>query len=180
MPEKIGANDALAITIFYYSSSSPHWGYYEDKLTLKVHNHKTGEETTLPVEIFATLTESFDNLTKEQLQNSPHAVLWQETLDLGTIHKAESKKAIVKELTVENRGVNPLRIHTMTTTHPALSVNGFTPEMELKKAQKQTFKVSIDPSKISEINLLDTNIRLLTNDPAASTLEVRVVGEIKP
>lgn len=180
VPGKIGANDALAITIFYYSSSSPHWGYHEDKLTLKVREHKTGEVTTLPVEIFATLTENFDNMTKEQLQNAPHAVLWQETLDLGTIRKAQSDKPIVKELTVENRGTNPLRIHTMTTVHPALTIKGFTPEMELKKAQKQTFKVNIDPSKISEINLLDTNIRLLTNDPAASTLEVRVVGEIKP
>ncbi len=173
VPEKVAPGELVSVTITYYTSKKEDWGLCQDKFTLltePLHPEKGNAAGGMAtIDVTAIVNEAFSNMTAEEQEKAPVAVLSTEKLDFGTL----LDKPMTQTFEITNKGENPLQIRKIGTFDTGVALECKT--KEVKKGKSCKVKVTIAPNQI-EGKFLNAKIVILTNDPINSRLNVRVVG----
>ncbi len=159
----------MTVNFYFRTDRCPQWGVVEDSITIL--SDFGQEPVTLP--LVAIVEEDFSHLTPGQMQKAPVAALASDRVDLG--HTTSPTGPLTARLTLTNRGGSPLKVRRIYVDDPGLQVR--IKDTTVKKGKQTTLTIEVDPAGESVINKRFT---LITNDPAAPTQVVRVVGTVAP
>ena len=120
------------------------------------------------IELSATLLPQF-NLTEQQLQQSPTAVI-PTHIDLG---KRTGKKNLKGSLTLENQGSGVLHVSALQVYNPGISVS--LSKSTLQPGEKATLKIKL--AAVSSTFKGRRRILLITDDPKNSKIAIDVVAQ---
>lgn len=175
VPDTVMPARVTALTVHYLAGHAPQWGFNTDTLTLTVQplNSKSLVDSA-HIQVMAQVLEDFSHLTDKQRQNAPVvSVDCGERLDFGTI---KGTKPVTCTMTVTNKGKDMLIIRRVWAPDGE-GVTATASKLELKRGKSATVAVTVDPSRVNG-DILNVPLTLMTNDPDAPRLTVRLVGFI--
>jgi len=173
-PDIVPPGEQMIISATIYGSQCDRWGLQTDSLTLYPSGKLNPGKT---INVAYTLVEDFSKLSDKQLASAPTLALSTELIDFKTVDSA-SESAYEAEFEITNRGKSPLLIRRLDCPDPAVSIAMPKP-LKIKKGKSVKVKVSIDPTKLIGMEVLNSRITLITNDPAKPITIMRAVAEIK-
>lgn len=173
IPKVATTGDVVTMSIYYASTTSPHWGLHTDTITAIVHNRATGVRDSMNVEVMSRVVENFRNLTDEQRAKAPILVLSADRINVGTIKPNAISTA---SLTITNQGETPLTIHAVECMNQALSV---TPSrLTIEPNKNASINIQLNSSLINETEkIFNSSITLISNAVATPQQPVTIVGE---
>ena len=133
-----------------------------------IHNHSEANAITLSFDI----REDFSKMTTEELQQAPIAEVVRD-VQLGEI---QAGKKLQTKLSIGNAGMNPLIVRRALSNDSHISA--VTPKSAIKKGHKGTVSVTIDTNKMPAAQYTRV-LTVITNDPKASVIQVRLNWTVK-
>ena len=171
-PKSVPPGEQFIISGVAHTGKTPKWGIITDRFSISPNPGEKGTD----IETVMILREDFSKLTPEQLDKAPSIKTDTDKIDLGRISPTD-KGVITRKFVITNTGDNPLLIRDISTPDKALSLK--VSSDKLKKGKSATVTVIIDPSKVTNPELLNARITIISNDPACDSKIVRVVAQIK-
>ena len=175
IPDTIPPGHISTISTFFNSLSTPVWGINDDNITLiSTPLHSNRAPSKINVNVVANVVEDFSKLTDEQRASAPECSI---DPDKVMMHITSGNAKSAEEcITVKNTGKSNLIVRRAMSSDKALTVK--CDKTLVKPGEKATVTVKVNPVKVDG-NVLNSQITLITNDPASPRITVRVVGEIK-
>jgi len=130
-----------------------------------------GKTTKDAIDVIGTVTEDFSKLTKKDLEKAPIAHISDEVVDFGTI--GAHTGVVRREFTVTNMGRSTLHIRRVYCGDKSVGVA--IDAKEVKPGANCKVSVAVNAAEISDA-YLNAKLTVITNDPAHSWQEVRLVG----
>ena len=175
IPDTIPPGHISTISFFFNTLSTPVWGINDDNITLiSSPLHSDRAPSKINVNVVANVVEDFSKITDEQRATAPECSIEPEKLVMH-INKNNDKSA-EGYITVKNTGKSNLIVRRAMSSDKALWVKS--DKTLVKPGGKATVTVRVNPARVDG-NVLNSQITLITNDPASPHLTVRVVGEIQ-
>ena len=174
-PSTVAPGEASALVLHYDTRHAPLWGLNVDTLTViteALHNSPTATGGVASVYVMAQVMESMANLTDEQKQNAPEAVFDTEKLVFDAMRPG---KPATCSFAIKNTGKSDLLVRRLWCAEPAVTVVK-APEV-IKKGMQDAVVVQVDPARIDGV--LNTQLKIMTNDPYNPVTLLRVVGVVK-
>lgn len=169
LPATMNPKQKGAVVVHYDASLKKDWGFVMDKVFL----HFSGvrfEKNLLAVS--ATIEESFDDLSAEELARAPRMLFSEEVFNFGTIAKG---KEIDHVFSFENAGKQKLVIHKMSSTCGCTASEPSA--WEIGPGEKGSIQVSFNSA--GKIGKQFHTVTLITNDPHKPTKMLRVIGTVE-
>ncbi|MBN1988154.1 MAG: DUF1573 domain-containing protein [Bacteroidales bacterium] len=168
IPQTLKPQQEGIIVIKYDASKNDDWGFVIDRFYLTI-NDQTIQNNFLSVS--GNLEEDFSNLSEKELEKAPKVVFNQPSYDFGTVKQGTT---IEYEFVFKNEGKSDLVIRKIkascgcTTVQPNVSV--------LKPGESSLVKASFRTNGYT--GRQSKSITVITNDPKASTVVLRLTGTV--
>lgn len=159
-PTAVEPNERFSVFLRFTAVDSLDYGITEIPMTLE-----DGNGNSLPVTLTATVA-----APERSNEDAPSVAVSTDRINFGNLTKTKRPK---DTFTLKNNGKTTLLIKKASVLSEALTVERCPRKIE--PGESATLKVSCNPEFVNE-NVLNTEIILFTNDPAAPTVKVRVVG----
>lgn len=171
VPEAVPPGEQVTFTMLLNSADVPEWGI--NSATMQLHP----DTNATPVEVTAVciVSEDFSELTASQRENAAKISASPAKIDLGKITRGTDKQLTAK-FTIANSGRSPLLIRRTLCVDPAVKTMKLS-STKIKPGKSATLTLTIDPALIDS-DILNTRISIISNDPSASTLPLRVVATV--
>lgn len=172
-PEAIAPGEQGIVSLTAYTDRVPQWGLVTDSIVL-VPDGGAPVEHPIAIPTTMILNEDFSQLTPEQRAEAPAARVNPGTLDFSIINRESAPRSLT--LTVSNVGKKSMIIRRIYSPCEAISISSIPKRIAPGKSKDIT--VTLDPSLLTDDNLLNERIILITNSPSNHNLTIRVVGTI--
>lgn len=169
-PDTVPPGDLVSIGVFFNGDKCDDWGLVNDSIQI-CPTGEAGDCFWLPV--VAIVEEDFSALTPGQREKAPRLSLVGDRIDLGGV-PLRSTKPVKAKIKIANTGKSPLKIRKAYSTDKAISVRASSES--IKPGKEADINVTFDPALQPE-GVVNSRITIITNDPAAPTRTIRVVGE---
>lgn len=169
-PVRVAPGEMFNIVLSLSSHDCPEWGIVTG--SAKLEGSDAADVVTLST--VGIITDDFSNMTARQRAEAPVIELSSDVIDFGSITNSSGR--LRRKLTVTNRGKSMLRVRRVYTTDSYVSFSRSA--LAVKPGKSADIEVEVDTSAL-EPPMLNTRIMLITNDPAAPQMPVRVIGEVK-
>ncbi|MCL2167516.1 MAG: DUF1573 domain-containing protein [Lentimicrobiaceae bacterium] len=156
------------VTFQYDAAKRGEFGAFKDVLTIQTQD---SIEPRITMIIESSIKEDFSKLTPKQLQDAPKAELETATLDF---EKVEKNTNPTKQITITNKGKNPLFIRQLKSSNTVFSI--VSDKMEIPKDGFATLTVTL--TSRNRRGAQSATIEIVTNDPANSLLLLNCKGDI--
>lgn len=171
-PESVPPGEQFAISGTISTSEYPIWGLVTDSVTIQC-DANDPTKASADISTVAIINEDFSKLSEEELNKAPVASVESDLFDMDHIGWNDGKAIINSK--IFNKGKNPLLIHRLYSTDPAITVK--TGRDTVKGGKSIELTIIVDSSKIPAGEPLNARITMITNDPSSPTRILRVVGE---
>lgn len=171
-PTMVRPGEQFVISLNSYTGQCPTYGIVTDTIQVIP---DSSSDYRLPVTTVITVKESFSNLSPEDREKAPKSELSTEVLDFGSFSRKSER--LSRKFTVTNKGIVPLMIRRAYS--PAAGITVISPRISrgIEKDKEVEFEVIVDPSMISEGDILNARVTFISNDPENPTRIIRVIGE---
>lgn len=173
VPQRVGAGDLCAISMYYDSSRQNGWGYQKTKFDVVITDLRTGISVKSPVEISAIIAEDFSKMTDKEISEAPVARFSTKKVEFPEMSRGKKAESFFE---ITNDGKTPLLIRRIYYVDKALEVSPKGGKVDPGKTMK--IKVEVNPSLIEE-DVMISKIMVITNSPENAMTTVRVAGEIR-
>ncbi|MCD7932627.1 MAG: DUF1573 domain-containing protein [Tannerellaceae bacterium] len=172
-PEVLQPGETGEITLLYDARMAKKMGRIYNELPLQIERIDR-KNVSGKIDITANIIEN----TGKVGSNAPVAYFPETQIDFGTVEEKGLKIPALgskptETLMIINRGKSNLIIYSVTCDNEIVDVSGG--KKELKPGASATYKVSVRPKDIKV--KLDTNIHVVSNDPAAPVKLIKVTAE---
>lgn len=175
-PETLGAKKANEkmgqtglIHVSYDAKQKGDWGFLQDRISVVVNDSVNSKNK---ITVSATIVEDFSHLSPTELANAPKIVFSQTEYDFGTIKQGDK---VTYEYKFKNEGKSDLIIRKVKATCGCTVPN---PEkMVIKPGEESFIKATFNSA--GKKGHQSKPITITTNDPANSSMVVKIVGNIE-
>lgn len=169
-PKIVPPGEMFVVSLNLFSSRCPDWGLVTDTISIRP---DTDSDMIAKYITTVTIKDNFTHYTPEQLANAAHIQFNPLFVDLGRFDPNEG--SIKRTFTITNTGKSDLMLRRVWTPDPAIVIDSKT--ARIKPGKTAEIGVTVDPSKLSNPELLNGRITLVCNDPDNPMAIMRVVGE---
>lgn len=169
-PSQVPPGEQFVLSATVTTDRCDSWGFVTDSFDIV---SDTGDNERVGVSTVVIVKEDFSKLTPGQRANAPHASADVKAVDFGAFDRTASQ--LKREFYIENTGQSPLIIRQISTPDKSLSVK--CSDAKVKKGKKARVEVTLHPEALTDSELLNARITLITNDPDHPVQMIRVVGE---
>jgi len=156
------------VTFIYDATKRNEIGAYKDVVSIQTQD---SIEPKISFFIELNVKEDFSKLTPKQLLDAPKAVLDSLNLDFGKVAKNINP---TQQITIYNKGKNPLIIRQLKSSNTIFSVN--TNLYEIPKDGSANLSVTL--TSRNRRGIQTATIEIVTNDPENSTIILNCRGDI--
>ena len=127
------------------------------------------------IDVMAIVYDDFASWSDERHRNAPEIAFDADRLVFADIDTL-SAKPLKKQLTITNRGNDPLKIYGISAADKCIAIGSF--KESLGKDESTVVDISLIPDEITG-KILNTSIIIYCNDPRRAKSAVRIVGNEK-
>ena len=174
VPDTVPPGGISTMTFFFDTMRTPVWGINDDHIIIiatPLHSDK------VPIYAYANIVvnvvEDFSQLTDEERAKAPTCEVTTDKLLFDNLHRCEIAEAT---LSLKNTGNSNLIVRRVMSTDKAITTK--CDKTLLKPGKEAIVNIKVNPNKVGS-NILNSQLTIITNDPANPRIEVRVVGEVK-
>lgn len=165
--EKMGQTGIIHVS--YDAKQKGDWGFLQDRISVVVNDSVNSKNK---ITVSATIVEDFSHLSPTELANAPKIVFSQTEYDFGTIKQGDK---VTYEYKFKNEGKSDLIIRKVKATCGCTVPN---PEkMVIKPGEESFIKATFNSA--GKKGHQSKPITITTNDPANSSMVVKIVGNIE-
>ncbi len=165
--EKMGQTGLIHVS--YDAKQKGDWGFLQDRISVVVNDSVNSKNK---ITVSATIVEDFSHLSPTELANAPKIVFSQTEYDFGTIKQGDK---VTYEYKFKNEGKSDLIIRKVKATCGCTVPN---PEkMVIKPGEESFIKATFNSA--GKKGHQSKPITITTNDPANSSMVVKIVGNIE-
>lgn len=174
IPDTVPPGGITTMSFFFDSTRTPVWGINDNTVTILVSKlHGNGETTKINANLVANVVEDFTKLTDEQLAKCPVCTVEPGRIVMGTIDKGTVAQ---QSFSIVNNGKSGLIVRRVMSLDKAITAR--CDKTLIKPGDNARVVINIDTGKVTD-KVLNSQVTLITNDPANPHIVVRVVGELK-
>ena len=174
VPDTVAPGGISTMTFFFDTMRTPVWGINDDDLAIiatPLHSDKA--PIRADANIVVNVVEDFSQMTDEDRAKAPVCEVTTDKLVLSNLRHGEIAET---SFAIKNTGKNNLIVRRVMSTDKAITIKC---DKTLLKPGKETIvNIKVNPDKVGT-NVLNSQLSIITNDPANPRIEVRVVGEVK-
>lgn len=171
-PGEVPPGEQFIISTIFNSGKADGWGLTSGSFTV---SPAAGSPDSQTIETIAIIKEDFSKLSDEELKKAPVIETDPQSIDLGRITRG--MEPLRRTFTITNTGRSPLILRSVRTPEKAVTLK--VKSMKIKPGKSTGVEVTVNPAEISDTELLNARITIISNDPLHSSRIVRVVGEVK-
>jgi len=168
VPEKIAPKTRAKIVAVYDASKKRDWGFVTDYLDVLV-NGKFSPRNRLTIS--ANITEDFEQLSDEQIANAPKIEFEEKVFDFGELTQGEKAE---HTFLLKNTGNSDLLIRK---TKASCGCTAIAPQSKIVKAGEST-ELKVVFNSRGKRGRQNKRITVITNAPTASSVDLRVKGNV--
>ncbi|MFA8432927.1 MAG: DUF1573 domain-containing protein [Marinifilaceae bacterium] len=168
-PEVLKPNEKGEIVAVYDASKKHDWGFVIDYVDLKI-NDVSNPRHRLTVS--ATIEEDFNNMTEEQKAQAPKVEFKEKVFDFGQLNQGEKAEHV---FVMRNSGKSDLIIRK---TKASCGCTAISPLKKVIQPGEQT-EIKVVFNSRGKRGRQNKMITVITNDPLASIVRLRVTGNVK-
>ncbi len=167
---RLSAGAKVTIPFTYDANQVNDWGIRRDYITL------TSNNITQQLEIIATITEDFSQMSEAERVTAPIISTSTDRLHFKNLNSEVAESDSLK-FTITNRGEDELIIHKIST--PSLYINSKISTTFVKQGESAQVTISINTSTLNpDESILNEQITVISNDPVTPTKMIHLVGVI--
>ena len=167
----VGLKEVGKLQFALQSDESPLLGPVNVKAYVMV-NGKRDLSDNYAITISANIREDFSKMTIEERQQAPIMEVQRE-IDLGNI---QAGKKLIGKITIGNAGVNPLAIRRVIANDSQVAI--VAPKSAVRSGKKAEVKVDITTAATDEPAQYSRIVTLITNDPNAPVVNVKLTWNV--
>lgn len=174
VPDTVAPGGISTMTFFFDTMRTPVWGINDDTIYIKatpLHSDK------LPIYTYANIVvnvvEDFSNMTDEERAKAPTCEVLTDKLIFDNLRRCEVAE---NTFSIRNTGKSNMIVRRVMSTDKAITTK--CDKTLLKPGQEATVTIKVNPNKVRG-SVLNSQITVITNDPANPIIAVRAVGEVK-
>ncbi len=168
-PRKVAPGEQASFVFYFDSKKCPYYGVVSDTVYV---SPDPLSSTLCYLPLTAIVNEDFSGLTPKELAKAPVARVADSTVDFGTLRGTEP---VVRTVEVQNMGKTPLMLRRVYSADNGVSMTVDTDKV--KPGKKVTVTITVDPKAVTGAMLMARGI-IITNDPAAPLLNLRLSGQL--
>jgi hypothetical protein len=166
-PQKVPAGKTGKMIVKYDSKKRNAFGYVSDRIYLEVDGVR---DNNFSIGVSVTLNEDFSKMTDEEKANAPVAVIENNVFDFGSVREGNN---VVHSFKLTNNGKSDLLIRNVKASCGCTAVKN---ENLVKPGQ--TTEIKVDFNSKGKKGRQNKSVTVITNDPANSTLVLRIMGNV--
>ena len=172
-PDTIAPGNTSSISFYFDSSHTPLWGINDDIVTMFTKPLGSSRDAmSAPINLVANVVEDFSSLTNEELANAPTCTVEPDKVVLENISSGV-RSSTIATVKITNNGAGNLIVRRVMATDRALRVD--VDKTLLHPGEQATVTLRVLPERLGS-NVLNSQITIISNDPANPRITVRVVG----
>lgn len=166
-PEIIRPKEKGYMTITYDITDADVWGIMSTPITLNVNGKPTSTEFTA----YATVTEDFSDMSKEEINNAAKATLSSQFYHFGDVKRGDK---MMREFKITNTGENRLIIRNIKPNSDRITYT--IDKTELDSGESANLTVNMKSDNLS--GRLSESVTIILNDPSRPMREIRVAANV--
>ena len=167
---KLKPNETGVITLKYMAELAKDYGKREDSFYLYT-NEKYKTNPTNKIQMVATITEDFSNLSASQLKNAPIGTFSESRIDFGKMTKGSSKTLTVN---LTNTGKSNLLIRKIIPEYNGIIVNSSTKTIPPGKFARISITLNAGTFEGSVVQ----RVTFYSNDPRSSINRIFLTAQV--
>ena len=174
VPDTVAPGGISTMTFFFDTMRTPVWGINDDHITI-IATPLHSDKATIHADanLVVNVVEDFSNMTDKDRAQAP-------TCEISTnkliIENLRSGQIAESTLSIKNSGKSNLIVRRVMSTDKAITAKCH--KTLLKPGKEGVVTIKVNPDKVKG-NVLNSQITVITNDPANPIITVRLVGEVK-
>jgi len=174
VPDTVAPGGISTMSFFFDSMRTPVWGINDDHITIIATSlHSDKEPIHADANVVTNVVEDFSRMTSDDKAKAPVCQLLSDKIIFEGLHAGEIAQGT---LLIKNTGQSDLIVRRVMSTDRAITTK--CGDTRLKPGKETTATIKVNPDKVND-NVLNSQITVITNDPANPRITVRVVGEVK-
>lgn len=162
-PNPLPAKGEGQIVTTIHPDKCKEWGVIKGDFSVLINRQKN---TANQISFTADIKEDFSIMTDKDKNNAPEITLSSSVVSLGEVNAK-----FTKDIEIENTGKSDLIIRDIKTSNAIYGI--IANNTKVKPGEKTKIVISCDPST-SKSKIMNSNITIITNDPANSIQVVKV------
>ena len=172
-PKVVPPGEQFVVSTTIATSRTDKWGILTDEFLLFPDKESTVSQ---PISTVVIVKEDFSGMSPHERIDAPVIKIAEQVVDFGRI-EATSSKPVTRTFTITNEGRDPLIIRSVDSPDDAISIE-YKKGQKIKKGKSLTVKVTVDPSRLEDRELMNSRITVTTNAPDEPSKIIRAVGEL--